>query len=146
MRTRVAVIVAALIMAMVAVSWAQDNKATVEMGNVGSFKQGETIVFNVKFDEPLPKGASLMLHISPVSSVTEDIQLSQSEMVNAKTFRISYKLPEGAFPGEWHMTGVYLFLPGSRMANNIGGPKDLRFKVEGKPYQIPTKADVTVGH
>jgi hypothetical protein len=145
MRARAAVIVIALVMAMVAVSWAQD-KADVGMEKPGLFKPGDTIVFNVSLDAPIPKGAHLELHISPISSVIEDILLVQNDMGDAKTFQISYKLPEGALPGKWHMSGIYLFLPGSRKSNKITFPKNLSFKVEGKPYQIPKKADVTVGH
>jgi hypothetical protein len=61
-------------------------------------------------------------------------------------FRVSGKLPEGAVPGEWHITVIYLFLPGASWTHNTITPNDLRFKVEGKPFSIPTKADVIVDH
>lgn len=143
MRARVTIIVVALVMAMVAFSWAQDNKATVGMGNLVSFKPGDTIVFNVSLDEPLPKGAHLDLRISPVSTNGE-IQLGQGKMVDAKTFRVSYQLPEDAVPGDWHIARILLFLSSSNwILLDTKGPN---FKVEGKSYKIPTTADFTIEH
>jgi hypothetical protein len=146
MKTRVMIIVTALVMAMVAVSWAQDNKAAVEMEKSGSFKPGGPIVFQVKLNEPLPKGAHFDFRISPVSA-DEEVALGSGEAVDAsqRAFRISGKLPEGALPGVWHIKVIYLFLPGSGWTHTTIVPNDLRFEVEGKPYPIPTKAEVTVG-
>ena len=61
-------------------------------------------------------------------------------------FRVAGTLPEGALPGDWHISVIWLFLPGSGWTSNQISPNDLRFKVEGKPYAIPTKAEVTVDH
>lgn len=78
----------------------------------------------------------------------EEIALGSGEAVDAsqRDFRISGTLPEGALPGEWHINVIYLFLPGSGWTHTTISPNDLRFEVEGKPYPIPTKAEVTVGH
>jgi hypothetical protein len=65
---------------------------------------------------------------------------------NETEFRVTGKLPEGALPGDWHISVIWLFLPGAGWTHNQISPNDLRFRVEGKPYAIPTKAQVAVGH
>jgi hypothetical protein len=59
---------------------------------------------------------------------------------------VSGTLPEGALPGDWQINVIYLFLPGSGWTHTTIAPNDLKFVVEGKPYSIPTKAEVTLGH
>jgi hypothetical protein len=146
MRIRTAVSLAALLLAAVIASAAQD-KAAVQTDKPGPFKPGGPIVFHVKLNDPLPKGARFDLRISPVSG-DEEIALGSGEAVDTsqRDFRISGTLPEGALPGEWHINVIYLFLPGSGWTHTTIAPNDLKFEVEGKPYPIPTKADVTVGH
>jgi hypothetical protein len=133
-----------LILIMVVVSSAQ-NKAVVQMEKSGPFHPGDQIVFNVKLNEPLPKGAHFDFRISPVSA-DEEIPLGTGEPVNGsdKEFRITTKLPEGALPGEWHISVIYLFLAGAGWTHQTVAPNDLKFEVESKSYPIPTKADVSV--
>jgi hypothetical protein len=144
MSSRTVMFVAVLIFAVVAVLAAQD-RAAVGMGRPGPFKPGGPIAFNVKLNEPLPKGARFDFRISPVSA-DEEVALGSGQAVDAsqKVFRVSGTLPEGALPGEWHITVIWLFLPGSGWTHNTIAPNDLKFEVEGKPYPIPTKAEVTV--
>jgi hypothetical protein len=61
-----------------------------------------------------------------------------------KEFRVAGTLPDGALPGEWHISVIWLFLPGSGWTHNEIAANDLRFKVEGKPYPIPSKAEVSI--
>jgi hypothetical protein len=123
------------------------EKAAVQTQASGPFHPGGPIVFNVKLNEPLPKGAHFDFRISPVSA-DEEISLGSGEAVGSTQtdFRISGTLPEGALPGDWHISVIWLFLPGSGWTHNQITPNDLRFKVEGKPYSIPTKAEVSVAH
>jgi hypothetical protein len=97
-------------MAMVAVSWAQD-KATVGIEK-SSYKPGDTINLKVKFNEPLSKDEHFDLKIRP-ASISGEISLGQGKMVDAKTYQISYKLPEDAIPGEWRIARIVLTLSGS---------------------------------
>jgi hypothetical protein len=135
-----------LIFAMVIVSFAQ-NKGVVQMDKPGPFRPGEQIVFNIKLNESLPKGAHFDFRISPVSA-DEEIPLGTGEPVNGsdREFRITTKLPEAALPGEWHISVIYFFLPGAGWTRQTLASNDLKFEVEGKAYPIPTKADVTVAH
>ena len=135
-----------LILAMVIVSFAQ-NKGVVQIDKPGPFHPGDQIVFNIKLNESLPKGAHFDFRISPVSA-DEEIPLGTGEAVNGsdKEFRITTKLPEGALPGEWHISVIYLFLPGAGWTHQTIAPNDLKFEIEGKSYGIPTKADVSVAH
>jgi hypothetical protein len=144
MKARAGISLAALVLATVVVSPAQ-NKASVQMEKVGPLHGGDPIAFKVKLNEPLPKAAHFDFRISPISA-DEEIDLGSGEPVNGSEtdFRISGKLPEAAVPGEWHISVIYLFLPGAGWTHNTIASNDLRFHVEGKPYPIPTKADVTL--
>jgi hypothetical protein len=130
--------------ASVAVVSGQD-KAAVGMEKSGPFRQGEPIAFNVRLNEALPKDASLSFRISPVST-DEEVILGTVQPVRGSDseFRVSGALPESAFPGEWHIKVIYLFLAGSGWTTHTIAPNDLRFQVEGKTYPIPTQADVTI--
>lgn len=129
----------------VALSPAQD-RASVSSDRAETFHAGGPIAFNVTLNEPLPKGAHFDFRISPLAA-DEEISLGAGEPVagSATEFRVSGKLPEGALPGEWHISVIYLFLPGASWTHNTIAPNDLRFKVEGAGYAIPSKATVMVG-
>lgn len=135
-----------LIFSAVLVSSAQ-NKAAVEVAKPGPFRPGDPISFNIKLNEPLPKGAHFDLRISPVSA-DEEIPLGSGEPIGGsdRDFRVSSKLPEEALPGEWHIAVIYLFLPGAGWTHRTIAPNDLKFEVAGKPYPIPTAAEVSVSH
>ncbi len=133
-----------LIASLVAVSLAQD-KASVRSEQEGPFRAGGAVSFTVKLNEAMPKGAHFDFRISPVAA-DEEISLGSGESVNGSDteFRVSGKLPENALPGEWHVSVIYLFLPGAGWTHNTISPNDLRFKVQGTAYSIPTKATVSV--
>lgn len=135
-----------LFLAAVIVSVAQD-KAAVRIETPGAVQQGDTIVFNVKLNDALPKGAHFDLRISPVV-VDEEVDLGSGEPVKGSDtdFRVSGKMPEGAVPGEWHIKVIWLFLPGSGWTQNTIRPNDLKFQVQGQPFAIPTSANVTLVH
>ncbi|MGA9803039.1 MAG: hypothetical protein WA383_08650 [Terriglobales bacterium] len=141
-----AVVLLAVVLGVVGLASAQD-KAAVQTETSGAFHPGSQIVFKVKLNEPLPKGAHIDFRISPVS-IDQEISLGSGEAVDDKQteFRLTGKLPEGALPGDWHISVIWLFLPGTGWTHNQISPNDLRFKVEGKPYAVPTKAEVAVGH
>lgn len=141
-----AVVLLAVVLGMVGLGSAQD-KAAVLTETSGVFHPGSQIVFKVKLNEPLPKGAHFDLRISPISA-DQEIDLGSGEAVDEKQteFRLTGKLPEGALPGDWHISVIWLFLPGTGWTHNQISPNDLRFKVEGKPYALPTKAEVAVAH
>ncbi len=146
MRLRVAAVVTVLMFAVV-VGLSAQNKAAVEMTKPGPFRPGDPISFNIKLNEALPKGAHFDLRISPVSA-DEEIPLGSGEPIGGsdRDFRVSSKLPEEALPGEWHIAVIYLFLPGAGWTHRTIAPNDLKFEVAGKPYPIPTAAEVSVSH
>lgn len=102
----------AILLSVVCLLSAQD-KATVQTQAPAPFHPGGPIVFNLKLNEPLPKGAHFDLRISPVST-DEEISLGSGEAVGGTQtdFRIAGVLPDGALPGEWHISVIWLFLPG----------------------------------
>jgi hypothetical protein len=137
--------VAVVVLSVVAVIVAAQNKAGVQMERPGPFHAGGSIAFVLKLNDPLPKGARFDFRISPVST-DEEIDLGSGEPVNGsdQEFRVSGTLPEGAVPGEWHIKVIWLLLPGAGWTSNRISPNDLRFDVEGKAYPIPTKAEVAL--
>ena len=135
----------AILVATVVFAVAAQEKAAVEMNGHGPFHPGDPITFNVKLNAPMPKNAHFDLRISPVSA-DEEISLGTGQPVNGSDtdFRVSGVLPQDAYPGEWHISVIWFFLPGAGWTHRTLSPNDLRFKVEGKPYEIPTEADVTI--
>jgi hypothetical protein len=144
MRIKTAFALGTLLLVAVLIVHAQD-RAAVKMERRGPFRQGDPITFDVKLNQPMPKDASLSFRISPVST-DEEITLAKVEPVGGsdREFHVSGILPDAAFPGEWHIKVIYLFLPGSGWTSHTIAPNDLKFQVEGNPYPIPTQADVTI--
>jgi hypothetical protein len=134
-----AALVFALLLGGMPNAFAQD-KAGVNVVKGGALKAGGSIAFDVSLNEPLPKGAHFDFRISPVSA-DEEVSLGAGQPVDEsrKTFRVSGVLPEGALPGEWHISIVWLFLPGTGWTRNSIATNNLRFEVEGKAYAFRPK-------
>lgn len=143
MKLKAAVGIAVLI--FVAVVVAGQEKAAVQMEKAGPFHAGGPIAFIVKLNEPMPRGARFDFRVSPTST-DEEIALGSVEPINGsdREFRVSGTLPDAAVPGEWRIKVIWFFLPGANWTNNRITPNDVRFQVEGKPYPIPTQAEVSV--
>jgi hypothetical protein len=124
-----------------------ESKADVQMEKHtgGALHAGDTVVFTVKLNAPLPKGAYFVIRISPTSA-DQQIQLNSGEPLDESRtkFKVSGKLPDEAVPGKWHIAVIYLFLPGTSWTSNTIKPNDLAFDVEGKQFSIPTTADVSL--
>jgi len=106
---------------------------------------GDEVALRIKLNDPLPPGAHFFARITPVK-VSENLDLNSGEPLNAdrKEFLLKTKLPAGAYPGEWHIEVIYLFLDGSGWTSGTLKFNDLRFTVEGKPYEVPNNATVTL--
>lgn len=128
----------------VVICLAQD-KAAIRVEKPGPVRAGGAIVFNVRLNEPLPKGAHFDLRISPVSA-DEEIDLGSGQSVDGSDtdFRVSGALPAAAIQGTWHISVIWLFLPGAGWTHTSIAPNDLKFQVQGQSYPIPTRADVTL--
>lgn len=147
MKTKMSVTALAIIPAsicVVVICLAQD-KAAIRLERPGPFRAGGEIVFNVKLNEPLPRGAHFDLRISPVSA-DEEIDLGSGQSVNGSDtdFRVSGTLPAAAIQGIWHISVIWLFLPGAGWTHTSIAPNDLKFQVQGQSYPIPTKAEVSL--
>ena len=136
--------VPALLVAGAILLSAQD-KATVQVDKPTSFKTGGPATFDLTLNEPLPKGAHFDFRISPTAA-DEEITLGSVGPLDdsGKRFRVSGTLPDGALPGEWHVSVIWLFLPGAGWTHNTISTNNLKFQVEGRPYTIPTKGEVNV--
>jgi hypothetical protein len=144
MKLRLMITIFAVIVIAAMASYGQE-RAAVQMEKSDPIRAGGSITLKVKLNEPLPKGARFDLRISPVNA-DEEINLGGGETVDDSQtdFRVSGKLPDGALPGEWHISVIYFFLPGAGWTHSTIANNDLRFHVEGKPYAIPTKAEVSI--
>jgi hypothetical protein len=143
MKARAAISFVVMVLVTVVVSSAQD-KAAVQMEKAGPLRGGDAIAFHVKLNESLPQGAYFDFRISPISA-DEEISLGAVPISGSDSeFRVAGKLPDGALPGDWHISVIYLHLAGAGWTHSTIAPNDLRFHVEGKSYAIPTKADVTL--
>ncbi len=78
-------------------------------------------------------------------TTTQWIAFSTGEPDNASrtTFTVKGKLPENAVPGEWTVRNVWLSLPSSVQGQSLGH-NNATFKVRGKEFPIPSKAEITV--
>ena len=112
-----------------------------------SFRPGAPITFDVTLNEPMPKGAHFDLRISPAAT-DQEVPLGSGEPLDGsgRKFRVKGKLPEGALPGEWRISVIWLFLSGTSWTHNTLAHDNVSFKVEGEPYVVPTKAEVKVAH
>ena len=115
------------------------------MDKPASFKTGGPATFVLTLNEALPKGTRFDFRISPIAA-DEEITLGSVSPLDdsGKRFRVSGPLPEGALPGEWHVSVIWLFLPGAGWTHNTISTNNLRFQVEGRPYSIPTKGEVNI--
>jgi hypothetical protein len=139
-----AIAVPALLIACVVLLPAQD-KATVQVDKPASFQAPGPATFVLTLNEPLPKGARFDFRISPIAA-DEEITLGSVSPLDdsGKRFRVSGTLPDGALPGEWHVSVIWLFLPGAGWTHNTISTNNLKFQVEGRPYTIPTKGEVDI--
>lgn len=112
-----------------------------------SFRPGSSITFDVVLNEALPKGAHFDLRISPVTK-DQEVALGSGEPIDGsvKKFRVKGRLPEGAVPGDWHISVIWLFLSGSSWTHSTISHDDVTFRVDGEAYQLPTKAEIKVAH
>jgi hypothetical protein len=113
--------------------------------DVAHIRPGSDLTFKMVLDDPLPEGARFDVRLSPVA-VNQQMTVSSAEPANKERteFILHAKLPEGALPGEWHISTVYLFLAGSSWTGSTLATNDMRFVVEGPKVEIPTKGTATI--
>ena len=149
---RISLLVLGLLM-IVAMAAAQQPAATenktanvqMEKHKGDTLQAGSEVAFKIKLNAPLPKGAHFIMRISP-TAVDQQVQLGSGEPIdeNRTQFRLVGKLPEEAVPGKWHISVIYLFLPGTSWTSNTIHPNDLTFDVVGKNFPVPTTAEVNI--
>jgi len=120
------------------------QQAAVEAPSGSQIEAGGPISLHIKFDKPLPEGASVRVEVSP-QTATQWIALSTSdpEDPSRTSFTVKGKLPETAVPGAWAVRNVWLFLPASVQGQSLGHNGAV-FQVKGKEFPIPSKAEIAV--
>ena len=102
------------------------------------------LALEVKLDKPLPPETSLIVRVRP-EGVSQLIVLSSSTPDDPSRTRVTVKttLPNVVVPGKWRLEDVFISLPATNIWQPLGR-NELTFDVEGKPFPIPAKAEVSV--
>jgi hypothetical protein len=135
------------IFAVVVAIHAQQS-AGVQMGQPGAgITSGKSLVLEVALNEPLPTDSSVIARVRPDGASQQVIQLESGtpEDSSRKKFTLKTVMPTPVTPGKWHLESVFVTLPGSIQWQNLDH-NSLTFEVQGKPFEIPSKAEVTLGH
>ena len=151
MNTRKVVLVSSLlvcsIFAVVIAIHAQQS-AGVQMAQPGAdITSGKSLVLEITLNEPLPSDSSVIARVRPDGASQQIIQLQSStpDDSSRKKFTLKTVMPSPVTPGKWHLESVFVTLPGSIQWQNLEH-NPLTFDVQGKPFETPTKAEVTLGH
>jgi len=108
---------------------------------------GKPLVLAVTLDKPLPTDSSVIARVRPDGASQQIIQLESSSPDDSsrKKFTLKTVMPSPVTPGKWHLESVFITLPGSIQWQNLDN-NPLTFEVQGKPFETPSKAEVTLGH
>ncbi len=151
MNTRRAVLLSGLlvclIFAVVAAIHAQQSAGVQMAQPEADIASGKSLVLEITLNEPLPTDSSVIARVRPDGASQQIIQLQSSapDDANRKTFTLKTVMPTPVVPGKWHLESVFITLPGSIQWQNLEH-NPLTFEVHGKPFETPTKAEVTLVH
>lgn len=123
------------------------QSAGVQMAQPGvEIGSGKPLVLDVTLDKTLPADSSVIARVRPESS-QQTIQLQSSEPGDSsrRKFTLKTVMPTPVTPGKWIVESVFITLPGSVNWQALDH-NPLTFEVQGKPFEIPSKADVTLAH
>lgn len=123
------------------------QSAGVQMAQPGAdITNGKSLVLEITLNEPLPNESSVIARVRPDGASQQIIQLQSSapEDSSRKKFTLKTVMPTPVTPGKWHLESVFVTLPGSIQWQNLDH-NPLTFEVQGKPFEIPSKAEVTLG-
>jgi hypothetical protein len=123
------------------------QSAGVQMPQPGAdITSGKSFVLEITLNEPLPNDSSVIARVRPDGASQQIIQLQSSTPEDSSRTKFSLKtvLPTPVTPGKWHLESVFVTLPGSIQWQNLDH-NPLTFEVQGKPFEIPSKAEVTFG-
>jgi hypothetical protein len=123
------------------------QSAGVQMAQPGAdITNGKSLVLEITLNEPLPNDSSVIARVRPDGASQQIIQLQSStpEDSGRKKFTLKTVMPTPVTPGKWHLETVFVTLPGSIQWQNLDH-NSLTFEVQGKPFEIPSKAEVTLG-
>jgi hypothetical protein len=135
-----------LIFAVVVAIHAQQS-AGVQMAQPGGdISSGKPLVLEVTLDKPLPADSPVIAKVRPEGASQQIIQLqaSASDDAGRRKFTLRTVMPTPVVPGKWTVDSIFIILPGSTNWQPIEH-NPLTFEVQGKPFEIPSKADVTLG-
>jgi hypothetical protein len=133
-----------LIFATVVAIRAQQTSAVQMAQPASDIAGGKPLALKVKLDKPLPTGSVVIARVKP-EAISQIVQLTSSEPDNAARteFTLKTALPSPIVPGKWLLESVFITLPGSSNWQAIEH-NPLTFEVQGKPFPIPSKAEVAV--
>jgi hypothetical protein len=151
MNTRRGVFVSTLLVCSifaVAIAIHAQQSAGVQMAQPGvDIASGKPLVLEITLDKPLPADSPVIARVRPEGAAQQTIQSQSSTPDDAgrKKFTLKTVLPTPVVPGTWIVENIFIILPGSTNWQALDH-NPLTFEVQGKPFEIPSKADVTLGH
>ena len=151
MNTRKVVLVSSLLGCSIfaaVISIRAQQSAGVQMAQPGAdIVSGKPLVLAVTLDKPLPTDSSVIARVRPDGASQQIIQLESSSPDDSsrKKFTLKTVMPTPVVPGKWHLETVFITLPGSIQWQTLDH-NPLTFEVQGKPFETPSKAEVTLGH
>ena len=139
-------LLAVLLLTAVAVIRAQQSAAVQMAPSSEGVAGGKALTLVVRLDKPLPPDQTVIARVS-AEAVSQTIQLSSTTPDDSTRTKFTLKtvLPAPIVPGKWILQSVFITLPGSTSWQGIEH-NPLTFDVQGQPFPIPSKAEVTVGH
>jgi len=105
------------------------------------FHGGDEVSFTMTLNEPLPEGARFDVRLSP-AGVNQELSVVSGEPddKDRKKFLLSFRLPQHARGGEWHIYTVWLFLPGASWVGSTLSTNEMTFVVDGPSAPLPSNA------
>jgi len=123
------------------------QSAGVQMAQPGTdIASGKSLVLEITLNEPLPTDSSVIARVRPDGASQQVIQLASSSPDDSsrRKFTLKQVMPTSVVPGEWHLENVFVTLPGSIQWQTLDH-NPLTFEVQGRPFEVPSKAEVTLG-
>lgn len=151
MNTRKVVLVSSLLVCSVlsaVIAIHAQQSAGVQMAQpAADIASGKSLVLEITLNEPLPTDSAVIARVRPDGASQQVLQLQSSSPDDSgrKKFTLKTVMPTPVEPGKWHLESVFVTLPGSIQWQNLDH-NPLTFEVQGKPFETPTKAEVTLGH
>lgn len=140
----IATLLAGLVLAVVFTLHAQQTAAVQMAQPETEISGGKTLVLEVRLNEPLPPETTVIARVRP-EATSQLLVLSAGAPDDSNRTKVTLRttLPNTIVPGKWVLQDVFVALPGTNIWQALEH-NQVTFNVKGKPFPIPSKAEITV--